>query len=305
MVKWWYVTLGICLTLFSSLPVLSAPDIEARERQIAAKEKKLPGCSRELLSWLVDVEAHIHKLLGPLNKTRIFSGSLGSVSVDFYIDESGELQKLGGPYFLNADVSPESIEEVDVLVAKLRATLPSPPSRLRGALILLLNQNSANKAQAEVFIGQYYFAPDPKSEVYKSECGGRFVAKEDPDTDKWLSSLEERFNKELNHICVPGWEAEIQESKPLTIMFEISRQGWLRYLKLDDSHSVKANKMAMELFNDKMPFLHRPRNLTESPCILQLSNQNGKLYVSCKRYVGRIIYGRIGEQGIPARRLDN
>ncbi len=302
--KWFAILLSF-LTMFvftSQQVAFSQPD--SRKAKLARKSSEYPTLNSDELNWLLDCEDKAYSLVrNSYYHGEIFSRAVSAFEVDFYLDQNGKLIKLGGPYCGSTVPDAQCIQSVDDLLEKFVASVPEPPGRIRGTVTLALGVWRKDKIKSEISIRHCYVEPEPAASI------DRYVhvypPSEDQSTDKWLLDVESQLNKVFWPRFIPGLAAEIDEKEPMQLLFEISRDGWIRNVQLDPKKSLYANQMALETLMNSLPLEHRPRNLTKMPYVLKLVKQDGTVRLYCRRHAGRVVSGRIGEQGNPARMKDD
>lgn len=287
----------VLLMLNSSLamPAL-ALDSKSLNERIAEKKSNLPGCSPDLIKWLLEMDETAQHQLKTHDISKMFSSDWGNAYVDLYFDQSGKIQKLGGPYSSHEKISQEGIEASNKYLSSLISNLSPRPVWFKDRLTLHFFKHSAKNYEARFGINNRYLAPLELNSVDKFHG---YLPKEDPSTDKWLADLGEDLSND-SYLCSQLLRGPLlKPGEKLRLSFRISREGWLKYISLDVQQSSQANQQVIQALVRRLPRANRPRNTRMLDSTLEIQIVNDKLQVKC--FVNPL-GGRIGEiSGISSR----
>lgn len=282
----------------AQLPV-SAATTESLEARIAEKEKELPGCSPELLKWLVETDQIVQSALQKESRQFAFSavggGGNAVTVVDLYCDAAGKWQELGGPYFTNVADEAQAREVTGNTLHQCLSKITLPPKWFHDSVQVEFRRGFSGKALAGVYVDTRYFDVNKLNRIWVSRSEKLYPPKEDPYTDQWLAKLEKDISQRPSTFHGVSWQTLIPPQSSLSLAFSVSKEGLLNFIQLDRKMSVEANQAALQLLIDRLPLLHRPRNISSKCYLLEVSNASNTVRFNCSR-AGRIVAGRTGQR---------
>lgn len=279
----------IVLGAIAQLPVSSATP-ESLEDRIAKKKMELPGCSPELLKWLVETDQIVQAAVQKEQLSGILFGGAGKITlIDLYCDAAGKWQKLGGPYFRNVEDSAETRKAIDDVLQRCLAQITPPPSWFHDSVRVEIMGGYAG-----VYVDTCYFDVEKLNRAWVSHSDKMYPPQDDPSTDQWLAKLEADISRNPSPSYGSSCKGLIPPGSSLKLAFFVSKEGYLKFVRLDQTKSVEANQAVLQLLIDRLPLMHRPRNISSQAYLLEVSNEDDKLEIKCAR-AGRIVAGRIGQ----------